>query len=322
MDRNKVLSINRVFLLTVVFSVLGSFINGYILMYTGNYSVVLLTSQIILILPSIIYLVMTRTKLRDAIRFKKMGLSNTILVIVFSFLIMPIMTLINAISMLFVDNTTSEVMMNIVEKNGLLLSLFMVALIPTIFEEFVYRGIFYNEYRKANPLKAIFLSAFLFGIIHLNFNQFAYAFAMGIIFALIIEATDSILSTMIIHFIINGNSILALYLYPKLIGFIDKIYGSSIMGDNFNFEEYIQDMTQNIDEILSLSYIMKTYLLPAVVSSALAFIVFRTIARNTGRWDYVKGIFRENRTGKRLISVSLAIAIIMCIVLMIIQEIG
>ena len=47
MNRYRAIAINRVFLLTVLFSVLGSFINGYIIEYTGNYLLVLLTSQII-----------------------------------------------------------------------------------------------------------------------------------------------------------------------------------------------------------------------------------------------------------------------------------
>ena len=130
----------------------------------------------------------------------------------------------------------------------------MVAVIPSLFEESVYRGIFYNEYRKESPLKAILLSGFLFGIIHLNFNQFAYAFAMGIIFALIIGYRFN-LSTMIIHLIINGNSILTLYLYPKLIELLDKAYGSSLLGRAL-VQEYIKDMTQN-DEMLSFSLIIK-----------------------------------------------------------------
>ena len=320
MDKFKVFSINRVFLLTVIFSIIGSFINGYIFNYTDNYLIVLLTSQIILILPSLIYLLKNNVKLTDGIRFKKIGLSNIILLVVFSYLIMPLMTFINAISMLFVENTTSNIMLSVVEKNGIWLSLFMVAFIPAILEESVYRGIFYNEYRKANPSKAIFLSAFLFGIIHLNFNQFAYAFAMGIVFALIIEATDSILSSMIIHLIINGNSIFTLYLYPKLMGFVDKFYGSSLVGDNFDIEEYIHDMTQNIDEILDFSYIMTMYFLPAIICTILSFVVFRTIAKNTGRWEYIKDIFKGNQKNKRLISISLVIAIIICIILMITQE--
>lgn len=322
MVRNKVLSINKVFLITVIFSILGSYINGFILTLTDNYFVILLTSQIILILPSVIYLIQNKVNPLKAIRFKKMRVSNILLVILFGMLIIPVMTLINAISMLFVENTTSTFMVNIVENNGLLLSLCIVAFIPAVLEESVYRGIFYNEYRKANPLQAIFLSAFLFGIIHLNFNQFAYAFAMGIIFALIIEATDSILSSMIIHFVINGTSIVTLYIYPKLIGWLNKIYNLQVPGENFDFEQYINERTGDIDQILDISFIMESYFLPAVICAILAFIVYRTIATNTGRWEHIKSIFKGNQKKEKLISPSLVLGIIICIGLMVLQEIG
>ena len=200
------------------------------------------------------------------------------------------MTFINAISMLFVENTTSTLMINVIENNGLLASLFMIALVPAVFEEIVYRGMFYNEYSKETPLQAIFLSAFLFGIIHLNLNQFAYAFAVGIIFALIIEATDSILSTMIIHFIINGNSVFGLYIYPKLIEGMNKFIGMQIGGEDFNVEQYFSEIIENVDQILSFSYIMETYFVTALICFVLAFIVYRTIAKNNGRWEYIKEV--------------------------------
>ncbi len=321
MDRNRVKSVNNVFLITVLFSIIGSYINGFILTLTDNFIVILLSSQIILILPSLIYIVRYGLNIKEEIRFNKMSIGNIVLLIVFSFLIIPVMTFINAISMLFVENQTTTVMLDVVSQNGLFFSIIMVALIPAVFEESVYRGVFYNEYRKTNPLQAIFLSAFLFGIIHLNFNQFAYAFAMGIIFALIIEATDSILSAMIIHFIINGSSIFTLYISPKLINLLEEIAGSQLLGEDFSFEEYLGDITQNLDQFLNFSYIIQNYLLPAIVSGILAFLVYRTIARNTGRWEYIKDIFRGKQKKGKLISGSLVLGIIICIGLMILNEI-
>lgn len=321
MDRNRVKSVNNVFLITVLFSIIGSYINGFILTLTDNFIVILLSSQIILILPSLIYIVRYGLNIKEEIRFNKMSIGNIVLLIVFSFLIIPVMTFINAISMLFVENQTTTVMLDVVSQNGLFFSIIMVALIPAVFEESVYRGVFYNEYRKTNPLQAIFLSAFLFGIIHLNFNQFAYAFAMGIIFALIIEATDSILSAMIIHFIINGSSIFTLYISPKLINLLEEIAGSQLLGEDFSFEEYLGDITQNLDQFLNFSYIIQNYLLSAIVSGILAFLVYRTIARNTGRWEYIKDIFRGKQKKGKLISGSLVLGIIICIGLMILNEI-
>lgn len=292
---NKVKSVNLVFLATVLMSIGGSFAVSLVSEYTDNYFIVLLLSQIILVFPSLVYLITQRMSLAQAIRFKGIRPANIVLIVIFAYLISPLMNLINALSMLFVKDTITDFMFNIVSQNGFFLSLFMVAFIPCLFEEAVYRGVFYNEYSKVSPVKAIFLSAFLFGIIHGNLNQFSYAFAMGIIFALLIEATDSILSTMIVHFIINGSSVLLMYLYPKLLKFLEALYGP----EQFNAKEFLTSIETGIVENLDLGYVIKSYGITALISSILAFAVFRTIARNTGRWEHVKNIFRRKTDAGR-----------------------
>ncbi len=343
---NRVKSVNLVFLATVLMSIAGSLVMPWVVEYTDNYFIVLLLSQIVLVIPSAVYLITQKVNLAQAIRFKGIRISNIILIVIFAYLISPLMNLINALSMLYVQNDTTDFMNNIVSNNGFLLSLIMIALIPCILEESVYRGIFYNEYSKVSPLKGIFLSGFLFGIIHGNLNQFSYAFAMGIVFALLIEATDSILSTMIVHFFINGTSVLVMALYPTLFKVLEALYGS----DQYNADELINSMGSGLLDNMDLGYVLRSYGLTALFTSVLAFIVFRTIAKNSGRWEHVKDIFRRKRAGstanraqtayytqegdlslrgsyyeepvkvRRLISVSLIIAIFICVALMIINE--
>ncbi|MFU0826040.1 MAG: CPBP family intramembrane metalloprotease [Lachnoclostridium sp.] len=342
---NRIKSVNLVFLATVLMSVGGSFVISFLTNYTDNYFIVLLLSQIFLVIPSAVYLITQNVNLAQAIRFKSIRVSNVILIIIFAYLIIPLMNFINALSMLFVKDNITGLMYNIVSNNGFLLSLIMIALIPCILEESVYRGIFYNEYRKVSPLKGVFLSAFLFGIIHGNLNQFSYAFAMGIIFALLIEATDSILSTMITHFIINASSVLLMYLYPIMIKTLEAVYGS----EQFNADELIKSMESGAIENIDLGYVIKSYGITALVATILAFFVFRTIAKNSGRWEHVKSIFRgkasesavnyseteyytddgdislasnfyEKPAKRRLLSVSLIIAILICIALLIGNE--
>lgn len=299
--KSRVKSINCVFLLTTIsFFFIGQIIIAMFQGFDNSNVLQLLTSQIILILPSVIYIVVNKIKLADAIRFKKMRISSIILVILLSYLITPLMSFINAISMLFVKNTTTSFIGDIVEGNKYLLSLFIIALIPAIFEEAVYRGIFYNEYRKVNPLKAIILSAFLFGIMHGNFNQFAYAFAMGVVFALVIEATDSVLSTMIIHFFINGTSVTTLYLYPKIMELLNKILEKSGDTPNVNLEEYLAEIGGSMEEVLTFSTIMETLFLPMLIFTALAILVYILLAKKNGRWEHIKRIFKKSSEEEKI----------------------
>ena len=51
----------------------------------------------------------------------------------------------------------------------------------------------------------------------MNFNQMPYAIFLGIIMVLLVEATDSILSSMFLHFLINGFSTMAGYFTANIV---------------------------------------------------------------------------------------------------------
>lgn len=288
---NRVKEINRVFLSTILILIPGSYLSTLLYDASNNYLLVLLLSQFVLILPTLIYLLIKKVNIRKLIRFNSIRLSNVVLLIVFSYLILPLMNLINAISMMYVQNDTATIISDIANNNSFYLTLFMVAFIPAVLEEAVYRGVFYNEYRKVNTIKGILLSGFLFGIMHGNINQFSYAFVMGMVFALLIEATNSIVSSMIVHFIINGTSVVLLYLYPKLLTLMENIYGSS----QFNANEIMEQINSSAGQTLTFDVILSTYGIPAIICTFLAFVVLKTIAKNEGRWEGLKEIIIKKK---------------------------
>ncbi len=318
---NQVKSVNRVFLATVLITFAGIIINPWVYDRTNNIIFALIISQLLLIIPSVIYLIKSKERLSQAIGFHKISVGNVVLLVILTYLIMPLMGLINSISMLFVRNDTTVVIDNLIGDNGFLISLIMVAVVPCLFEESVYRGVLFQNYRKVNPLKGIFISGLLFGLIHQNFNQFSYAFVLGMIFALIIEATGSILSTMIVHFIINGTSVVSLTLYPKLLELSEGITGNGV-----SQEEVMQAAAE-----ITPMYIVSVLLPLAAVSTIIAFFVFRVLADNSGRWEHIKSIFRrkervaENRDESekvQFVTPSLVIGIIVCILIMIATELA
>ncbi|WOO38873.1 type II CAAX endopeptidase family protein [Anaerocolumna sp. AGMB13020] len=318
---NQVKSVNRVFLATVLITFAGIIINPWVYDRTNNIIFALIISQLLLIIPSVIYLIKSKEGLSQAIGFHKISVGNVVLLVILTFLIMPLMGLINSISMLFVRNDTTAVIDNLIGNNGFWISLLMVAVVPCIFEESVYRGVLFQNYRKANPLKGIFISGLLFGLIHQNFNQFSYAFVLGMIFALIIEATGSILSTMIVHFIINGTSVVSLTLYPKLLELSDGMTGNGVS------QEEVMQAAAEITPV----YIISVLLPLAVVSTVIAFFVFRVLADNSGRWEHIKSIFRKKEPVAengdesekvRFVTPSLVIGIIVCILIMIASELA
>ena len=71
---------------------------------------------------------------------------------------------------------------------------------------------YYQGYKRSGTtMQAMFMSALLFALMHMNFNQAAYAFVIGVLVVLLIEATGSIWSSIIVHIVINSQQVLMLY---------------------------------------------------------------------------------------------------------------
>ena len=115
----------------------------------------------------------------------------------------PVVIILNRFSMYFVKNQVMTVMPEMM-KMGYFPMLFVMAVMPAFNEEFLCRGVLYGAYRERAPLKGVLLSALIFGLFHLNINQMLYAIYLGIILALMVEATGSIYTSMLMHFLLNG----------------------------------------------------------------------------------------------------------------------
>ncbi len=313
MDRLR--KINFTFLVTVVIS---NLLISNLLVYIDDKMLRIFLGQISLALPAAGYMIIYRQKLATTIRIRKIRPANVALIILLSILLSPVLTLINAVSMLFSVNTASADISFLVTDTSFILATLLIAFTPALLEEGVYRGLFYNEYSKVRKGSAIFLSAFLFGLMHGNLNQCTYAFVIGIMFCLLVEATDSIVSSMILHFCINFSSVVLVKLAPVLLNILENAYNAAISsGDNFsaryiveslgtdsfNIEEILANQTASSLSVMSFGQVLSAYGMPALICGVLAFFVFRTIARNANRWDIVKQLFvkdNESNTGSNM----------------------
>ena len=114
------------------------------------------------------------------------------------------------------------------------LSIFLVGVLPGFCEEVAHRGMLLNGYKKMGTKKAIILSGFLFGLMHLNIEQFFFASIIGIFFGFVAFFTDSIFPTMIMHFTNNAISTFMGYasannlpIYDAFNSFIGNMFGGN-----------------------------------------------------------------------------------------------
>ena len=342
-QKNRIKSVNIIFLITMVISVTAAFLPLDFLLEKPALQIIF--SQGLFALPAIIYMAVKRLPYAETVRFKRMKAADILWTVLFGILIQPAITLINAISMVFSENVTGVTMLGITENLPFLGGIFIMAVLPAVMEESVYRGVFYNEYSKVHPLKAAVLSGVMFGIMHGNINQFCYAAVLGFVFALLIEATGSILSTMLVHFWTNAASVVMLYLYPKLYE-VAKTYHEMYMeyGNAETaamLESIFGDMTQTSAEWmqqvmgstamleLTVGQILMLYGPQALLMGAFAAVVYRKLAKRSGNWERIRACFvrqRQEQSGeaegrKQLVTVPLAVAIVIGIAFMIVYEV-
>lgn len=91
-------------------------------------------------------------------------------------------------------------------SSALAMGLYLVntLILPPICEELVYRGILLGSLRRYGDLAAIVISSLLFGLAHGNMAQMPYSFILGMTMAFFVIKTNSIYTSIFIHFVNNA----------------------------------------------------------------------------------------------------------------------
>ena len=262
----------------------------------------LFLSEMLLVVPAFAALFASKERPGRVLCFHGLKFTSVLMVVLFTFLMGPLTTFLNAVSMLFVDNAVTDMSGQVLDYPFPVM-LFMMAVFGPVCEEVCFRGILYRGYLKSgNVLGAVLLSSLLFGLIHMNFNQAPYAFALGAAMALLMEATGSLLAPVLMHMIFNAQSVVLMYIYDRFFPWLLEEQAQQIVG------------TQELLPAICM------YLVLALICTAVAGYVLVWLCRNEGRQEYVRWLWgeRKGRKGKgRLVSVSLIIAITLCLAYMI-----
>lgn len=236
-------------------------------------------SQGMILLPTVAYVLITGCSLDKTMRYKKTHWSAIFIVPIFVAAVTPFTSLLNSISLLWVDSATTELSSDLVGNYPLWVSTLLMAVTPAVVEEAAYRGVVLGNYRYGNRLVAIIMSGVLFGVMHMNFNQMPYAMALGILLGLLAEATDSIFTTMYAHFCFNFNSVLLSYVVwhvPALSGAMEK---------SLETETSVDDLKQAIEMLISTAF----------AGLFVGLVIIFALAAINKRQDELLDLFRRKR---------------------------
>ena len=173
---------------------------------TDTKLMLLISHVVTFIFPAIIYLIITKQSARDVLKLNKLYFKDALLIILLAFVCQPIMAFFSLVSQFFFENEIGNFVTGIVDSPYIIL-LLLIAVLPAITEEITIRGVVLSGYEDKNIYLSCAITGLLFGIMHLDPQQFLYAAVLGFVLALVVRITNSIFASALIHFLINGTSI-------------------------------------------------------------------------------------------------------------------
>ena len=285
-DLSSVKKTNALFLGFILLFMAMELVIGVLAVMDVNIAIVpaLFISQSIILVPSLVFVVIECIELKEWVPFKKIKWSTFWLTILFTMCLSPFISFINVLSQLFTTNIVAELSGEFLSVSPLVL-MFVIGFFGPFCEEFTFRGIIYHGLSKSGrTLAAILVSALFFGLMHMNLNQFSYAFILGLAFGLINEATGSIFPSLIMHILINSVNVGMQYIAD---------YGMTLSGESpEGLAGALSELDAGTDDILMIAGAL---LIPALIGLALSIVVFIAICRKEGSLDRIRSLFKQKK---------------------------
>lgn len=256
-----------------------------------------LLSESVILIPAVAAILYSGEKLSVLIPFHKIKLSSVFLTVVYVFTLFPMVAFVNSISMLFVENTVTAISDDVLAM-PMWVMIFAIGILGPFVEEIVFRGVILQSYQRTGRIVgSIVLSSVMFGMMHLNFNQFAYGTVMGVMLALLVEATGTVLTSFIAHALFNSVEVIMMFTSNNTLD---------------EATEYLDDM----GTVWEFGYMV--YLgVAAIIFTVLAFFIVRMISANEGRKEFFVNIPRCRKQGYKLITIPLVIAMAISLIYMV-----
>lgn len=285
--------LNLAFLVLVVVYIAGSLLYAVFTADIGlSVYVDLAVSELFVLIPVCVYMKLGGIYYHRDIGHRPLRPWAVVCLVGITILAMPLVMFLNVLSSMIAGNAMAELSVELAYGSPWLNFLFL-AVVPAAVEEFVFRGVFFHGYRRHGLWKAALISGLIFGLMHLNLNQFSYGFTIGVLFALLAEATGSIYAPMLVHFLINMQSVSAI---NSLIGLdegtVQMLSSAPVLSPGLQQTYYL-----TAAGVLGII---------AVVTTALLVLLIKLLAKLSDREDYFRWVLqggerealRRNRSEK------------------------
>ncbi|MBN1820633.1 MAG: CPBP family intramembrane metalloprotease [Prolixibacteraceae bacterium] len=147
----------------------------------------------------------------------------------------------------------TEAFLDVKTIQGLIFNLFMIAFLPAIGEELLFRGVIQKIFAELtkNVHLGVWISAFIFSAFHLQFYGFLPRFLLGLMFGYLLVWSGSMWLPIIAHFINNAAAVIGMWMVSQ------------------------EKIDPAIEEIGSTSESLYVAIISLVLSSALFYLIYR-----------------------------------------------
>lgn len=298
--------VNLAFLISVIVYVGGVFaISAFCPYILENVVLNNLICESMMVLPGFVVFLFSEKEKAEFLSFHRIKTGTLLAVIPFTLFSMPLISLANLLSQFFTTNRVIEAMETTdMGQIAFLPLLFSTGIFAPFCEELLCRGIYYRGYRKSgSAFQAMLLSALLFALIHMNVNQAIYAFLMGVLAVLLVEASGSLWASVFYHVLINSSQL-----------FLMRIMMTA------NPDIYSDSATQLTNGTLAMA--AGSFLIIAAIMAPFAWMILVWMSKNENRRGVLMEILEKRKEKKeKMISVPLVLAVLFCIIMIIYTEI-
>lgn len=199
--------------IAVVFSVVSSFLENPLPMYLQS----LITGLCAYIIPLFIYAKitgMTAQAAEEQFYLKKCKISHMIYALLLGVGWQFVMVVIS-IPMSLIFKGAADVAP--ITVTDLIAAIFVIGIMPAIFEEFLFRGIVDGSMSELNSRAAVIFSSVMFAVLHADIYNFVGYIIMGVIMTGLVRRTGTVYSAMIFHFANNITALLLGFFNSELV---------------------------------------------------------------------------------------------------------
>jgi membrane protease YdiL (CAAX protease family) len=166
-----------------------------------------LLTAVVIGLPILIFVIRGNIDYKAVFRLYPVETDELILVAGLAFLGYPAVIGLNIIWHWLISHIGPPIIIplpHITSITEYLMAIIAIGVLPSVFEELMFRGIMLRSYERLGKFASIAITGIMFGFLHRSFAGFPALILLGIVLGYVVYRSDSVYTGMLYHFIHNS----------------------------------------------------------------------------------------------------------------------